>query len=430
MTSLPLHPLLSCQLADLGLSADRLPSTPEAWAELLGQVSQAYEASENTRTLELQRELALTSRLLEVSPGPIFVKDAQERLQLVNEAWVEFFQVPRERAIGKRSDELFKSANLGTHHSNDQRLIQEGGRTVYEYQFRRPDGSLRDVVMAKVALMGDDGRPMGLVGALTDVTRFHEAERAIAAARDEAQAASALKTEFIANISHELRTPLTLILGFSELGQRRSADQPRLVAMFNDILGAGQRMLALVNDLLDLSKMDASLGTTDLQCEDVVPQVRALLDEMRPLAAVRQIGLRGHGWVDPHPARINAFRFQQVLRNVLANAIRFSPVDATVDVRWSRGADGGVQLRVADQGPGIPAGELDSIFDAFVQSSRTKDGSGGTGLGLAICRRIMAAHGGSIWAENGEGGGAVFHIDLPPAGPVEEAAAQDIGRPT
>ena len=428
--SSPMHPLLSRQLAELGLSVDRMPSSPEAWAELLGQVSGAYEASENTRTQELQRELTLTSRLLEVSPGPIFVKDAQERLQLVNDAWVDFFQVPRERAIGRRSDELFNSSNLSTHHSNDQRLIQEGGRTSYEYRFKRLDGSLRDVVMAKVALMGDDGRPMGLVGALTDVTRFHEAERAIAAARDEAEAVSALKTEFIANISHELRTPLTLILGFSELGQRRTAEQPRLTAMFNDIQGAGQRMLALVNDLLDLSKMDASFGTTDLQREDVVPQVRALLDEMRPLAAVRQIGLRGHGWVDPHPARINVFRFQQVLRNVLANAIRFSPADATVDVRWSRGADGGVHVSVADRGPGIPAGELDAIFDAFVQSSRTKDGAGGTGLGLAICRRIMAAHGGRIWAENGEGGGAVFHIELPPADPADQADDQSIGSPT
>jgi len=148
---------------------------------------------------------------------------------------------------------------------------------------------------------------------------------------------------------------------------------------------------------------------------------------------VRQIGLRGHGWVDPHPARINVFRFQQVLRNVLANAIRFSPADATVDVHWSRGADGGVQVSVADRGPGIPAGELDAIFDAFVQSSRTKDGAGGTGLGLAICRRIMAAHGGRIWARNadsGEGGGAVFHIELPPADAAGEAAAQAIGNPT
>jgi len=465
MESPPLHRLLQRQLKRLGIDSAQGPPSPQAWGELLQRVSQAYDeadqdryrlersqelaskemgelysklqaesASLNIRVQErtdaLQRQLALTARLLEVSPNPIFVKDRYERFKLVNDAWVDFFQVERDDAIGRRADELFTThANLTLHHHKDRQLMAEGGRTVYEYQFKRKDGDVRDVVLAKVALLDDDDEPMGVVGAITDVTRFHEAERQIAQARDEAQTASMLKTEFIANISHELRTPLTLIIGFSELGTRRAKEQPRLLEMFDDIHTAGQRMLHLVNDLLDLSKMDIAAGAADLQVEDVVPLLREVIDEMRPLAAKRQVVIAEAGVEPRHPANVNSFRLQQVVRNVLANAIRYSPPGTTITVDWRPQADGGLALSLADQGPGIPPSELESIFDAFVQSSRTKDGSGGTGLGLAICRRIMTAHGGRIWAENHPAGGAVFKILVPPVIAIDEAFSQPASLP-
>jgi signal transduction histidine kinase len=111
--------------------------------------------------------------------------------------------------------------------------------------------------------------------------------------------------------------------------------------------------------------------------------------------------------------RANAFRMQQVVRNVLANAIRFAPAGSRIEIQARQGHAGGAWLAVRDQGPGIPPDELDTIFDAFVQSSRTRDGSGGTGLGLTICRKIMRAHGGRIEAANADGGGAIISLWLP-----------------
>ena len=117
----------------------------------------------------------------------------------------------------------------------------------------------------------------------------------------------------------------------------------------------------------------------------------------------------------PLVATVDPLRFQQVVRNVLANAIKFAPDGTAIVLVAQVGEDGGAHISVRDHGPGIPAQELEKIFEAFVQSSKTKDGSGGTGLGLAICRKIIDVHGGSMSAENMPDCGSRFHIHLPPS---------------
>ena len=244
--------------------------------------------------------------------------------------------------------------------------------------------------------------------------------------KDAAERSNAAKSEFLANISHELRTPLQSILGFAELGTSRANDQPRLQGMFSTIHGAGQRMLALVNNLLDLSRLESTVGEIDLRAQDIEPTLRAVVDELHTLAMARQISLRMPDQSLPMWASADGPRLQQVLRNVLANAIRFAPQGSTIDIGWQADPDGAWLVQVRDHGPGIPEDELDDIFEAFVQSTRTKDGSGGTGLGLAICRKIMAGHHGSISAHNHPGGGAVFEIHLPALPAPPAASAQSV----
>ena len=134
------------------------------------------------------------------------------------------------------------------------------------------------------------------------------------------------------------------------------------------------------------------------------------------LAAKRQVVIAEVGVEARHPANVNSFRLQQVVRNVLANAIKFSPPASVIELLCEASAEGDIHIAVRDQGPGIPEAEIDKIFEAFVQSSKTKDGSGGTGLGLTICRKIVEAHGGRIDAENLAGGGSCFHVRLPARG--------------
>jgi PAS domain S-box-containing protein len=377
----------------------------------------AVDVTEERRVqAQLRQQLSLTAVLLEVMPLPMSTIDGEGRYLSVNRAWEEFKGLRREDVVGRPARQLLPGTESQVHDARDRELLAKGGRVRYEATTRHRDGSMRDLAITKAVVPGTDDRPASIVSAFMDVTEFREAERATREARDAAEEASRSKTEFIANISHELRTPLQSILGFSELGQLRSGSQTKLGTMFGDIHAAGQRMLALVNDLLDVSKIESRVGTFHLERIDIRGLVRDVAGELAPLVQARQLQLGLHMSEAPLVAKVDPMRFQQVVRNVLANAIRFSPLGAPLRVQCDIGDDARIQLSVVDQGPGIPPDELEQIFEAFVQSSKTKDGSGGTGLGLAISRKILQAHGGEIRAENNPGGGSTFHIFLPSRG--------------
>ena len=153
--------------------------------------------------------------------------------------------------------------------------------------------------------------------------------------------------------------------------------------------------------------------------------MQSVLRELEPLILRRELCVRTELPDQALRAKVDPQRVQQVIRNVVANAIKFSPEGGELQVRGALSDDGEVHLSVADHGPGIPAAETDKIFEAFVQSSQTKNGAGGTGLGLAICRKIVEIHGGRIYAENcpaADGSGAIFHIFLPVRPPGETHA--------
>lgn len=385
-----------------------------AQGRLAGFAGSAVDVSERWQAQqELQRQLTFIETLLEISPLPVSMVDPDGRLLRVNQAWCEFFGRSRDEVLGQRADWLLPPAEGLAARDQDRRAMGRDESLRWVARTRHGDGSWRDVVLTKVAVRGPDGRVAGVLSTLMDVSEFREAERVTREARDLAEAASRVKSEFIANVSHELRTPLQSILGFSELGLMRTDAQARMHAVFADIQSAGQRMLALVNDLLDASRLESTVGVMRFERSDIGQAVGSVLRELAPQIERRELQLDdrldGTGltaWVDP-------MRFQQVVRNVLANAIRFSPRGGTIRVEGARLPGARLQLRVRDQGPGVPPLELEAIFEAFVQSSRTRDGSGGTGLGLAICRKILAAHGGSIRATNVEDGGAEFVIELP-----------------
>ena len=263
----------------------------------------------------------------------------------------------------------------------------------------------------------------GVLTIFVDVSEFREAERATQEARHAAEEASRAKSEFVANMSHELRTPLQSILGFAELGALRGRAEPRLAGMFEDIHSAGQRMLALVNDLLEVSKLESTVGTFHLERIDLRGLIQPVVKELEPLLARSQQTMHLRLSELPLVAKVDPLRLQQVIRNVVANAIKFSPPGSAITVVGRMDSRGQVHLEVHDEGPGVPEAELEQIFEAFVQSSKTKDGSGGTGLGLAICRKIIEAMGGQIFARNLTPKGAAFHIVLPARGFAETQPA-------
>ncbi|RQO55845.1 PAS domain-containing sensor histidine kinase [Paucibacter sp. KBW04] len=381
---------------------------------LIGFAGSAMDVTERTESRQrLQQQLALTGLLLEMSPQPVSMFDTQGLYLTVNQAWEDFSGQSRQEVIGQPVGRNLPPAEAAFHAAQDAKLLAEGGRVRYETQVLHRDGRRRDMVITKVLVPDEQGGMLGILCTLVDVSEFRDAERATREARDVAQEASRAKSEFVANMSHELRTPLQSILGFSELGLKRARENAVLVEMFGEIHASGQRMLALVNDLLDVAKIESSVGTFDLERTDLRGLIQPVLRELMPLMDRRQLRLDVDLPSQPLAAQVDPLRFQQVLRNVLANAIKFSPDGGVLSVHAEALPDGESHISVADQGPGIPASELDKIFEAFVQSSQTKDGSGGTGLGLAICRKIVEVHGGRISAANQAEGGAIFHIYLP-----------------
>lgn len=361
----------------------------------------------------LQNQLGFVAQLLESSPLPIATFDTTGRYITVNRAWEDFMGRSRDQVVGQRGASFMSIADASLHAERDAELWRDGGKLSYEARVTHRDGTRRDVVVTKVVVSGGDDSESRLLSTMMDVSEFREAERATRLARDAAEEASRAKSEFIANISHELRTPLQSILGFSELGIMRGAQHPKLHAMFTDIHGSGTRMLALVNDLLDVSKIESSIGAVTLERADLRGLVVSVVRELTPLLAARHLQLAQDLGPQALVAKVDPVRFAQVIRNVLANAIKFSTMGASIDVQGRLTEDERIHITVRDHGAGIPPHELEKIFEAFVQSSASKDGSGGTGLGLAICRKILAAHDGSITASNMPDGGAVFLIDLP-----------------
>lgn len=366
---------------------------------------------------KLREQLSFSSLLLEASPLPIALEDKQGRLLAVNQAWEAFLGVSREQALGRPLSQYFPPPP-----AKPAGASSRGMRSRYEAKVRHGDASLRDMVVTQVVVEADRADVAGTLSVAIDVSEYREAERATREARDAAEETSRAKSEFIANISHEMRTPLQSIMGFSELGMMRRGTPSSVSSMFEDIHAAGERMLSVVNDLLDVSKIESTVGTFHLERLDLRGVVRAVAREIQPLLDGRQLVLHVSLSDDVLLGKVDPMRIQQVLRNMLANAIKFSPAGSSIELVGDT-EDEELHFSVRDHGPGIPAAELEAIFEAFVQSSRTKDGSGGTGLGLAICRKIVEAHGGRIEARNAAGGGAVFHVRLPRATPGETRPA-------
>jgi PAS domain S-box-containing protein len=418
-------PAVRTRRATVRLDPDTGPGPESRWLDLAvvpviadgrvtGFAGSGVDVTAQRATQEaLQAQLAFTESLIDNNPLPVSVLDTQGRYLLVNRAWEDFTGQRRGVVMGLTPRDILPASEVAVHAAHDRALLEHGQTQRYEVRRTRPDGTVRDLLVSKSLLRDAAGDPSRIVVSLMDITDIREAERVTDHAREVAEKASIAKSEFMANVSHELRTPLQSIIGFSELGRRRAREQDKLAEMFGDIHRAGQRMLSLVNDLLDLARAESAGLAMNFEFHDVRGLVREVVRELRPQAEARPLTVPLSLPAQPLIAGVDPLRFQQVIRNVLANAIRFSPPGEAVELNASARDDGMVVLEVSDRGPGIPPDELERIFDAFVQSSRTKDGSGGTGLGLAISRRIMAAHGGSVSAALREGGGSVFRIAVP-----------------
>ena len=232
-------------------------------------------------------------------------------------------------------------------------------------------------------------------------------------AKQQAEAANIAKTEFLANMSHELRTPMHAMLSYAEIGLSKVEDRTsKLFKYFKNIHISGERLLKLLNDLLDLSKLESGKESLNINKDDILKIITAVKREVAALAMAKHLSVDIVNNMEETHIMCDRAKIAQVIMNLLSNAMKFSP-DGGVIVDELSEVDENIIVSIADSGIGIPEEELESIFDKFIQSSKTNKGAGGTGLGLSIAKTIVEMHGGKIWAENVLTGGACFKISLP-----------------
>lgn len=262
-----------------------------------------------------------------------------------------------------------------------------------------------------------DGRLNRIYGICTDISKLKESEKALKEnqenleekirirtreleiARDKAERANELKNEFLANVSHELRTPMHAILGYSKFGVKKIdiKSKERIREYFTNIYLSGKRLLVFLNDLLDLSSLQAEKIDYHMQNYNLRRTFCEMKKEVLPLLQEKELYLT----IEEEPpimAIFDEMKIKQVISNLFSNAIKFADFGSDIIVEFEEEPDQ-VTVMIKNQGVQIPVGELKTIFDPFVQSSITKTGAGGTGLGLPICKKIVVYHGGDIWAE-------------------------------
>ncbi len=356
----------------------------------------------------------------------VFETDAGGRYTFLSPAWTEITGYRVAESIGRPVWDFAEPADLPPGH-------RPGGapypvRPDHTVRCRAADGSLRWIEVQARVRHDATGRPLGTSGTLRDITAQRAAAEALAAAKDEAERANRAKSEFLSRISHELRTPLNSIIGFGELLQIRPLE-PADRSSVDRIVRAGLHLLGLIDEVLDIARIETDRLAIVLEPVSVEATVGAALDLVRQLAEPRRIYLIDKTGPDrAGPAAHVAVmadrqRLLQVMLNLLTNAVKYNRDDGIVCVRVEPAETGWTRITVADTGPGIPEDLLPRLFVPFDRLGAERSSVEGTGLGLSVAKGLVDRMHGRIAVESDALHGTVFLVELPTATVAPQAQA-------
>ncbi len=443
------HPLLRRLLHRVDATAEVAPSL-EAWQQMLALVARTFQDADQDRyTLErsieissremqglyqdlqerTQSELAVERRrvedanavlraTLESSTEGIIVVDRMRRVVAANRRYGELFDVPDElitsgdnRATTRRAALVQRDPQAAI---GDIEAIYASD-AVFHGEIEMANGAIIDRYSAPVRL--PDGQPVARVTFFRDVTAERAASAQIEAALEAAQAASQAKSMFLANMSHELRTPLNAVIGLADLLLLAGGDPvtARQQEYLEGIVQSGRHLLAMVNDVLDLAKIEAGKHGIEREPIDVMSSLEEAAIVLAPLARGRGVTITTQVTEGTPTLFADPIRLRQILYNLLSNAIKFTDRGGSVRL-VARRESAMVAIAVADTGIGISSADLSRLYRAFEQLALPSgDRPGGTGLGLALTKRLVEMHGGTIDVASELGAGTTFTVRLPVA---------------
>jgi two-component system phosphate regulon sensor histidine kinase PhoR len=325
----------------------------------------------------------------------LLLLDRHQKIYLANRAFKNLFGLQSEL----RGKTIMEALRLHELAALVERVQSEG--QVFEHELKLPDLNERWLRVNAAVISNSAGEREGTILVFHDLTRLKQLERT--------------REEFVANVSHELRTPLSLIKGYVETLLDGARNDPAVAERFLKIIERNtQRLDLLIQDLLSISALESGRMKLNLQPVALPALVEKIFTDLHAKAENKNVSLVNR--VPELTASADVNRLDQVLANLVDNAIKYGRAQGSVTVGGRNAGDGKIELFVQDDGPGSPAEALDRVFERFyrVDKARSRD-QGGTGLGLSIVKHIVQAHGGEVWARSEPGKGATFFFTLPEA---------------
>lgn len=354
----------------------------------------------------LSQSEARVRTIVETMPVGLVIMNSHGNIELVNPATEDMFDTSIERLIGQHVSTIFPKQATRQVEEFTEELLAKGCGHVIEREVQRDDGTTVPVELSVNEFQGIEGHRYMLV--MLDISERKEVER--------------LKQEFVSMVSHELRSPLTSVQGFLTLlaediyGTLNEQGKQKVHIADRNVT----RLIKLINDLLDIDKLQSGKLKMVFKPVKISGVIERSIDSVRVLAEQENISIDASD--SQYELVADGDRLVQVIVNLLSNAIKFSPRESTIKIAVTP-QDGGIEVRVIDQGVGIPLKYHASIFERFEQvTSQDKPQKGGSGLGLTISRAIIEQHGGTIGLDSEEGKGCSFWFKLPDAPPAQEAA--------